>query len=192
MKSSESAFQALLSPDHIDEYVPLDGFAAKKLSKIHARGADRSNTAIDAMTYVLRCKFTQNPELASKLMALDGDIVEYNEWYDTFWGVCNGVGENHLGKCLMEIRDELQANANCAKNKKSVAICGTAGFDNSNKIAKLSPDVKNYIMNKLASYPILIGDCPSGIDKLAQDTLKECNAKDVTVYFIIKKSSLHC
>ena len=107
MKSSESAFQALRSPEHINEYVPLNGFEAKKLSKLHTCRADWSDVSIDIMTYVLRCKFTQNLDLAAKLKALEGEIVEYNEWYDTFWGVCNGVGENHLGKCLMTIRDEL-------------------------------------------------------------------------------------
>lgn len=109
MKSSESAFQALKSPEHIDEYVPLNGFEAKKLSKSHTRRSDWFKVSIDVMCYVLRCKFTQNPDLAKKLVALEGEIVEYNEWYDTFWGVCNGVGENHLGKCLMKIRDELKA-----------------------------------------------------------------------------------
>lgn len=34
-------------------------------------------------------------------------LIEGNTWGDTFWGVCNGVGENHLGKLLMKIRDEV-------------------------------------------------------------------------------------
>jgi len=34
-------------------------------------------------------------------------LVEGNWWGDEFWGVCKGVGENHLGKILMEIRDYL-------------------------------------------------------------------------------------
>ncbi len=35
----------------------------------------------------------------------EGEIVERNTWNDTFWGVCKGKGENHLGILLMEIRD---------------------------------------------------------------------------------------
>ena len=37
----------------------------------------------------------------------DAELVEDNWWGDKFWGVCNGEGENHLGKLLMKIRDEL-------------------------------------------------------------------------------------
>jgi hypothetical protein len=33
-------------------------------------------------------------------------LEETNHWNDTFWGVCNGIGENRLGKILMEIRKE--------------------------------------------------------------------------------------
>lgn len=36
---------------------------------------------------------------------MKGDIVEHNTWNDTFWGVCNGTGENHLGEILMDLRD---------------------------------------------------------------------------------------
>jgi predicted NAD-dependent protein-ADP-ribosyltransferase YbiA (DUF1768 family) len=34
------------------------------------------------------------------------ELCEFNTWGDTFYGVCNGVGKNILGKLLMEIRDE--------------------------------------------------------------------------------------
>ena len=38
----------------------------------------------------------------------DAELVEGNTWNDTYWGVCNGVGHNHLGKILMQVRQELQ------------------------------------------------------------------------------------
>lgn len=34
----------------------------------------------------------------------DKKLIEGNSWGDTFWGVCNGKGENNLGKIWMEIR----------------------------------------------------------------------------------------
>ena len=34
-------------------------------------------------------------------------LIEGNEWGDTFWGTCDGIGENHLGKILMRIRNEM-------------------------------------------------------------------------------------
>lgn len=35
------------------------------------------------------------------------ELIEGNTWGDTFWGVCNGVGENNLGKLIMEVRAEI-------------------------------------------------------------------------------------
>jgi predicted NAD-dependent protein-ADP-ribosyltransferase YbiA (DUF1768 family) len=53
-------------------------------------------------------KFSRNPELRVKLLNTgDLQLVEGNYWGDTFWGVCNGKGENHLGKILMRVRKEL-------------------------------------------------------------------------------------
>jgi ribA/ribD-fused uncharacterized protein len=37
----------------------------------------------------------------------DADLVEGNTWNDTFWGVCNGSGENHLGRLLIKVRGDL-------------------------------------------------------------------------------------
>lgn len=110
MKSSETVFQALGCPENLTDFLPLNGFEAKKLSKKLPRRADWFDVNLDVMRYALRCKFTQNPDLAAKLIAIDGEIVEENTWHDTFWGVCNGVGKNWLGKLLMELRDELKAN----------------------------------------------------------------------------------
>ena len=60
------------------------------------------------MEFLLRQKFSdQNKVLKEKLLATgEAEIVEGNDWDDTFFGVCNGVGENQLGKLLMKIRDE--------------------------------------------------------------------------------------
>ena len=61
------------------------------------------------MYNICKLKFIQNPELGKLLLGTkDEELIEGNDWDDTFWGVCNGVGENHLGKTLMKIRDELK------------------------------------------------------------------------------------
>jgi len=39
----------------------------------------------------------------------DDHLEEGNTWGDTFWGVCRGQGENHLGIILMSVRSELRA-----------------------------------------------------------------------------------
>jgi ribA/ribD-fused uncharacterized protein len=59
------------------------------------------------MEELLRQKFS-NPVMARKLLDTDENVlVEGNDWGDTFWGVCNGKGENHLGVLLMKTRKAL-------------------------------------------------------------------------------------
>ena len=63
---------------------------------------------VQTMRSILYAKFTYNPDLGEKLIAT-GDIplVEENDWGDTFWGMCDGKGENELGKALMDLRSFL-------------------------------------------------------------------------------------
>lgn len=62
---------------------------------------------LEEMLCILRLKF-EHPELATLLRRTAGQvIVEGNAWGDTYWGVCNGVGENHLGNLIMRVRGEL-------------------------------------------------------------------------------------
>jgi ribA/ribD-fused uncharacterized protein len=63
---------------------------------------------IAVMRDLLRQKFA-HPKLRAKLLATGNEkLVETNDWNDTFWGVCDGIGENRLGKMLMEIRAEIR------------------------------------------------------------------------------------
>lgn len=50
-------------------------------------------------------KFASNKELMQKLLAT-GDLYleEANWWRDQCWGTYRGVGENRLGKIIMEVR----------------------------------------------------------------------------------------
>lgn len=59
------------------------------------------------MMSLVSAKFMQNPDMFRNLRNVKGEIVEENTWGDTYWGVCNGVGKNHLGKILMKVRDEV-------------------------------------------------------------------------------------
>lgn len=63
---------------------------------------------VGMMDVFIRKKF-MIPDLERFLLATeDRDLVEGNYWGDTFWGVCKGVGQNQLGKLLMQIRKEKQ------------------------------------------------------------------------------------
>ena len=63
---------------------------------------------IDVMRDLLMQKFSQEPFKSQLLQTGLCYLEETNTWGDTFWGVCDGVGENHLGWLLMEIRDHLK------------------------------------------------------------------------------------
>jgi N-glycosidase YbiA len=65
---------------------------------------DWEEVKIPIMRELLKQKFS-NRALMYKLRQTKGELIEGNNWGDTFWGVCKGQGENHLGRLLMEIRD---------------------------------------------------------------------------------------
>ena len=103
-KCAESAYQACKCNLDIDKFVNLDGFAAKKLGHQLKMNPAWFQMRVGYMSGIVSAKFMRNPDLAEQLCALEGHIQEDNTWGDTFWGVCNGVGENRLGKCLMSTR----------------------------------------------------------------------------------------
>jgi len=64
------------------------------------------------MLDLIRIKF-QDPFLAAKLIkTYPAQLIEGNYWNDKYWGVClkTNIGENHLGKILMQVRKELMEN----------------------------------------------------------------------------------
>jgi ribA/ribD-fused uncharacterized protein len=68
---------------------------------------DWAEAKLGIMEDLLRQKF-RHPQLREFLQVTAGtEIVEGNEWGDTFWGTYRGEGENHLGRLLMKIRDEI-------------------------------------------------------------------------------------
>jgi ribA/ribD-fused uncharacterized protein len=69
---------------------------------------DWDEQRVEVMRRLLRVKF-KRPELAAALLSTGAaELIEGNTWGDTFWGVCRGVGENWLGRLLMELRSELE------------------------------------------------------------------------------------
>lgn len=68
---------------------------------------DWNNSKLAEMKRVLTQKF-QHHSLQKKLLETGNKYLEEtNHWKDTFWGVCEGIGENNLGKILMDIRAQL-------------------------------------------------------------------------------------
>lgn len=105
--SVEAAFQAAKVKEEKvrREFSSLEpNFAKKKGRKINFR-PDWEQVKDSIMEYYCRQKFS-NPELRAKLMNVTEPIVEDNWWNDTYWGRCNGIGENKLGQILTKIREE--------------------------------------------------------------------------------------
>lgn len=81
--------------------------AAKRLGRQVPLRADWEAVKLRVMEKLLRTKFA-DPFFARLLRNTeDATLIEENWWGDTFWGKCNGVGQNHLGRLLMKIRSEI-------------------------------------------------------------------------------------
>lgn len=109
--SVEHAYQAAKTLNRVDRQCIANlasaGYAKSYGKKVALR-ADWEQVKISIMRELLIQKFNI-PELRDKLLKTqDMELIEGNYWSDTFWGVCKGVGENHLGKLLMEIRKQLK------------------------------------------------------------------------------------
>lgn len=81
---------------------------AKRFGRKIKLRADWEEVKRNEMLSVLRLKF-RDPLLRIKLINTgDARLIEGNTWGDTYWGVCNGQGQNVLGQLLMLVRDEIR------------------------------------------------------------------------------------
>lgn len=108
--SVENAFQAMKTLNFNErlEFVNLTPNEAKHKGRRIVLRAKWDNIKPAIMLTLIRIKF-ENLELREKLLATgDEELIEGNYWNDTFWGVCNGIGKNYLGKILMRVREEIK------------------------------------------------------------------------------------
>ncbi len=108
----EHAFQACKTTDisirKTIAHQPTPG-KAKRIGRHVVLRDDWKDIKDQVMYDALKAKF-RNPVLRRKLIATgEEELIEGNWWGDTYWGVCNGIGENHLGKLLMRIREEIKS-----------------------------------------------------------------------------------
>lgn len=109
-KCAEAAFQAQKNPDFIPAFVALNAEQAKTVGKsIPIQDADWDIHRTSIMYRIIMEKFLKNPVLAEKLLSTGkAMIVQKNDNGETFWGVCDGKGKNHMGEILMKVRSELR------------------------------------------------------------------------------------
>lgn len=108
--SAEVAFHSAKYPAaERDAFTKLDAEQARKLSrtKPYDKAAWEARK-LSTMREIVWAKFSQNSELAKKLLATgDRYLEETNWWGDKVWGVYKGEGENLTGKVLMDTRARL-------------------------------------------------------------------------------------
>lgn len=110
--SSEHAYQAAKFLSPVDRRAFRTGTPgqAKRRGRGGALRQDWERVKLDVMLSCLRSKFTLSADLRRRLLATgDAKLVEGNTWGDRFWGVCRGQGANHLGRLLMQVREEIRA-----------------------------------------------------------------------------------
>lgn len=80
---------------------------AKKDGKKIILRDDWEQVKLKIMKELLVIKFNQEPFKTKLIETGSAELIESNWWGDRYWGVCKGVGENMLGKLLMQIRNEM-------------------------------------------------------------------------------------
>lgn len=109
--SSEAAFQAAKTKDTAQrkKFEKMKPAESKEAGRLLVLRADWEDVKIEVMRAIVLDKFTRNADLREKLLATgDARLIEGNWWNDKFWGVCQGVGLNWLGKILEETREVLK------------------------------------------------------------------------------------
>lgn len=109
--NAESAFQAMKCRYYDDriKFLSKTGAQAKQLGKRIRLRDDWELVKLDYMYKIVKAKFEQNDFIRKQLIdTSDIEIEEHNDWNDTYWGICDERGENHLGKILMLVRNQLK------------------------------------------------------------------------------------
>ncbi len=110
--STEHAFQAAKTLD-FSKRLEISKLVAPGLAKKAGKTVvlrDNWDSIKDRIMQELTIlKFIMNDDLRKKLLATgETKLIEGNQWGDTYWGVCKGVGQNKLGRILMEVRGLLR------------------------------------------------------------------------------------
>jgi len=107
--SVENAYQAAKTTDweERERIRKMRASDAKRAGRRVILREDWDQIKLHVMAVLLAQKFAVEPFRSALLATRGEELIEGNYWHDTYWGVCKGVGENHLGKLIMQIRSKL-------------------------------------------------------------------------------------
>lgn len=120
-ESVENAYQAAKCRTAVEmqPFCAMTPAEAKRHGETVALRPDWNDVKVGIMRDLLRQKFAR-PDLRRQLLATGRrTLIEGNTWNDRFWGVCDGSGENNLGKLLMELRRAAAFTPAGPANKKA-------------------------------------------------------------------------
>jgi ribA/ribD-fused uncharacterized protein len=106
--SVENAYQAqkCWDDDNKIQFTEVNAGQSKKLGRKVTKREDWEEIKYQVMAQCLVSKFMRWPLLRKQLLETgDKYLEEANHWGDRDWGVCDGEGENNLGKLLMATRE---------------------------------------------------------------------------------------
>ena len=114
-RTPEHYYQAMKAAVAIDAVKIAEAetpFKAKRMGRRVIIRPDWEIVKIEVMRVAQRHRFSDKG-WRDKLLNIGGDIVEWNNWHDNYWGDCvcekckKVNGRNELGKILMGIKSEL-------------------------------------------------------------------------------------
>ena len=196
----ENLYQFMKLPDELkekykDNYPKIKPSTAKQYGKKRPLRQDWDSIKLKTMFNILNLKYEQYPELKKKLMNIEGDIIEYNTWKNTYWGYDINLkkGKNYLGKLHMYFRECFRNNTKPKyedfekflkqmENKNSmlrIAIIGSRGYNNYEEFKY----ILNRFINRLKEKNIIkdinniiiVSGGAKGADSLAKRYAKENN-----------------
>ena len=111
--STENFYQAMKYQDkivrvNVATLKPHEAKAYSRANKMTSLVFEEKK--LEIMEYAQKQKYSKEP-FKSKLLATGDALLEEGNWWgDKFWGVDikTRQGENHLGKIIMKIRDQLK------------------------------------------------------------------------------------
>lgn len=109
----ENFYQAMkVEKDLIDlrrNICMMNPYKAKVFARSVTLRKDWDVIKLDVMDRILHFKFSPETSWGQKLKEYDGEIIEWNNWNDKFYGksIFDGLGENYIGKILTRIKNKL-------------------------------------------------------------------------------------
>lgn len=105
--SVEAAYQSAKcsTPEEAKTFQSMSPLDSKRAGGRTNLPSNWEEIKLGVMSECVLSKFSLDEGLKARLLATGYKYLEEtNHWNDTYWGVCNGMGLNMLGKTLMQVR----------------------------------------------------------------------------------------